>query len=73
MTTQTLSNSEQLLEEIIDTWGLGETLEDLERICHQKAAHLESIWQDKEGAKVWRSRAKSLEKLAYKVAQDNQP
>lgn len=41
------------IEETIDQHGLATVLETIGDICHGKADHLRSNWQDEETAKLW--------------------
>ena len=54
----------EMLETYIDSNSVGDTLTVLAEICHEKAAHLQSAWQDEETAKVWRRQARALEHCA---------
>lgn len=55
------------LEAMIDTHGLSTVLSAIVAICHAKAAHVESNWQDKALAKLWTRNAKAIDKVAIKV------
>jgi hypothetical protein len=52
------------LESFIDTAGLAATLEVLVEICHGKADHLRSNWQDERAAKDWERVARGLGKIS---------
>jgi hypothetical protein len=52
-----------VLEAIIDRESLHSTIGNLIEICHQKADHLESYWQDSQTAKLWAKNAKELDSL----------
>lgn len=47
----------QALEALIDRHGLHDVLEDLACVCHAKADHVESSWQDAGLARRWRRMA----------------
>jgi hypothetical protein len=44
----------ETLEQVVDRYTMRATLEALETVCHAKADHLESNWQDEGGARVWK-------------------
>jgi hypothetical protein len=52
--------SEQL-ETMIDNATLDTVLDTLVDICHGKAEHLESNWQDRNAAKAWMRAAKRID------------
>jgi hypothetical protein len=56
------------LEYFVDQYGLDDVLESLARICYEKANHLESDWQDRITARVWRKAAKRLELVNTRIA-----
>ena len=51
------------LEELVDQLTLGAILELLERICHKKAEHLRTHWDDEHSAKLWEKAAKQIENI----------
>lgn len=55
------------LEMAIDTNGLGKVLFWIAEICHEKADHVQTNWQDKVLAKIWTDNATRVEKTAAKV------
>jgi hypothetical protein len=55
------------LENMVDQYGLGNVLEALVTICHGKAEHLRSNWQDPNTARVWERAARLIETPAGKV------
>lgn len=64
-----LNASAQLaLEVLIDAHGLSKVLEALATICHGKAEHLESNWQDAITAKAWTRAAGMLETVSCREA-----
>jgi hypothetical protein len=52
------------LEEMVDRVGLSNVLWALEHVCHAKAEHLASNWQDAAAAKIWTRDAAKCSKLA---------
>ena len=58
----------ETLEAYIDANSVGDTLTVLADICREKAAHIQSAWQDEETAKVWIRQARALE---YRATQSN--
>jgi hypothetical protein len=55
------------LERLADKHGISKLLFALVEVCHAKAEHLRSNWQDERNAKNWLTDAAALEKLAAKV------
>jgi hypothetical protein len=51
------------IEQLIDQSDLKQCLEDIVQICHAKAEHLRSNWQDEVGARSWERDAKKLDRL----------
>ena len=51
------------LEGYIDRYGLGQIIEILSDICHQKSSHVQNVWGDEGLAKLWERNATKLEKL----------
>lgn len=41
------------IETLVDKHGLRMVAENLVEVCHDKAEHLRSNWQDKASAKIW--------------------
>lgn len=54
------------LEGMVDKVGLANVVHALAHICSEKAAHIESNWQDKSTAQWWEQRANMLGALANK-------
>ncbi len=52
------------LEMMIDKCGLSKVLFFIAEICHEKADHVETNWQDKALAKEWSKDAKTVERIA---------
>lgn len=55
------------LEALIDTYGLASVLEHIAEICHEKADHLRSNWQDARSGRVWDKDAKVISSAANRV------
>jgi hypothetical protein len=55
------------IELIIDQVGLSKFLFKVSEICHEKADHLRTNWQDANAAREWDADAKAIEKLAAKI------
>jgi hypothetical protein len=49
------------VEALIDAYGLFGLMECIEMVCHEKADHLNSNWQDETAAKEWTRAAKVIE------------
>ena len=57
-----MESIQDILEvQVVDATSLSDTIEMLINICHAKAEHLESNWQDRDAARAW-------EKAAGKIA-----
>lgn len=56
------------IERMIDQSSLSAVLESIADICHAKADHLKSAWQDEAAAKQWLRAAARLDTLATVVA-----
>lgn len=61
------------LESLIDKHGLYGVVLAIESICHGKAEHLASNWQDKDAAKRWQSAGKELDKLHSRLVKIQLP
>jgi hypothetical protein len=55
------------LEALIDRIGLSNLLEDVCSVCHEKADHLRTNWQDDAAAKAWEHAAKTIETAANRI------
>lgn len=53
----------EYLEMLIDEHNLDVVLDGLASICHEKAEHVRSNWQDKAGARAWTANAKAIERI----------
>jgi hypothetical protein len=62
-----MENPNETLEKLIDAASLSCVMEDLIAICHAKADHLRSNWQDESTARVWERDAATLEKARVKL------
>jgi hypothetical protein len=47
-------------EQLVDKHSMAEVLLALFHICHDKAEHLQSNWQDRNSAKAWKHIAKKI-------------
>jgi hypothetical protein len=54
------------LEIMIDKFGLSKVLFFIAEICHEKADHVQTTWQDNVLAKEWTTDAKAVERIAAK-------
>jgi hypothetical protein len=66
-TTQALDQAAETLEALVDKHSLAYVLELLGRVCHEKAEHLRSNWQDDVSAREWDRDATVCERAACKV------
>lgn len=57
------------LENLVDRFGLGHVLSALVEMCHEKANHLRSNWQDATTARVWDANAKTIDKVILKITE----
>lgn len=55
------------LEAMVDKVGVSNVLHALAYIAGQKAAHIETNWQDASSAKAWQERANKIGALTNKV------
>jgi hypothetical protein len=55
------------LEFIVDQSSIQNVINMLARICHEKAEHVETNWQDAQLARVWRKNADVLASAAEKL------
>ena len=56
---------EEMVETAIDSQGIVAVLTALVNICHEKAAHIESNWQDRNLAREWTTSAKRIDKAMH--------
>lgn len=52
-----------LLECLVDKYGLSAVINDLSNVCGLKADHLADCWDDYDSAKSWMRDAKKLDRL----------
>jgi len=57
-----------LIESSVDAIGLRRTVATLSRICHEKADHIDSNWQDHVLSARWRKAGAILDGTALKIA-----
>lgn len=55
------------MESLIDEYGLEEVVRALGTICHAKADHVQSNWQDRGLAKSWAKRGMLLDQTVTKL------
>ena len=58
----TMQEYQDAVEAMVDKGGIRGLLAALEAVCHEKAEHLASAWQDEAGQRAWRKVAKTVEK-----------
>jgi hypothetical protein len=58
-----MNELENELERLLDKHSLGIILNVLTDICHAKAEHVRTNWQDEELASSWEYNAKQLDKV----------
>lgn len=56
----------QALEELIDANTLNAVIEALGEICHEKAEHIRTNWQDKVTARPWDIMGRKLHTISAK-------
>jgi hypothetical protein len=61
MTIIANTQNQDAIEDMIDKSNLADVLGAIVNICHEKAEHLESNWQDQGAAKLWKHAAKRVE------------
>ena len=57
------------LESLVDRYTLTGVLDALHVLCHAKAEHLRTNWQDDTSARTWDRDARVIERAALKVAE----
>ena len=55
---------EEMLEEIVDRFGLSTTVDSLATVCGAEADHLMSNWQDDASARPWSRLGRRLDTVA---------
>ena len=58
----------EALEEMVDKGQLANVLDALAEVCHHKAAHLDSAWDDVAAAGRWEGAAAEIEELSGETA-----
>lgn len=53
----------EILECLVDKYGLSAVVDNLSIVCGNKAQHLRENWQDNSSAKLWDSDAIKLDRL----------
>lgn len=53
-TVPPVSSHFEQIEAIVDQSSVDQLILKLSRICYEKSEHIESAWQDKQAARVWR-------------------
>ena len=64
MTTPLIGSD--MLERMIDSYGLETVLRDIARICSEKAEHVAVNWQDTTLAKAWEYNSMLIERTKIK-------
>ena len=59
-----LDGHDKQLEDLIDIYGLKDTLDTVAHICDAKAEHLSTDWQDEMKANVWARNANRIRNMA---------
>ena len=52
------------LERLIDTTDMGAVLRAIAQICHEKAEHVRTNWQDDDTANHWSRLGSKIERIA---------
>jgi len=55
------------LEEMVDRYSLANVVEALVALCHTKAEHLTTNWQDPSSARDWVADARTLDRVVSKL------
>lgn len=69
MSTEPMSieKTKHLLEALVDRMSLSVVLEALAEVCHEKAEHLRSEWQDSLTASWWDDKGNRIERVRGKA------
>ena len=62
-----MENIREALEDLLDANSLDDILELLSDICHDKAEHVSSMWQDDNLSKCWIKNAEIINKMREKI------
>jgi len=57
----------ETLEDMVDSGSIGDVLETLIELCHEKAEHLRSNWGDDAEAKAWERDGRKIGRLIGKL------
>jgi len=57
----------ELIESSVDAIGLRRTIDTLSRICHEKADHIDTNWQDHILSARWQKAGNILDGTALKI------
>lgn len=63
MTMGQRKESCEILERMVDAFGLEAVLSCLAEVCYEKADHLRSNWQDAAAAKLWERNGNQLDNV----------
>jgi hypothetical protein len=64
-----MAHLHEALESMIDDNGIAAVLSALFEVCHDKADHVESAWQDYPLGSAWRRLARKIDAAESTVAQ----
>jgi hypothetical protein len=59
--------TQELMERLIDTHGIGEVLRSLGILCGDKADHIRASYSDKATARHWDNKSKAIFALSEKL------
>lgn len=59
-------HDQDAIEALIDKYGIDKFLYHFENICHAKADHLTTNWQDSPTAAEWKRLARSIDHIRVK-------
>lgn len=68
------STNRNILEAMIDSYGVEMTLSTLAQLCHEKAEHIRENWQDEILARDWERKGNKVQNVAdslYKSIHDH--
>jgi len=64
---QDTARGSEELEALVDGFGLSTVLDMLRDICHEKADHIRTNWQDNELAASWDRDGRFIDRIVAKV------
>jgi hypothetical protein len=68
MTTHSITQTDaDVIESLVDKYGLERIVAGLALLCFEKAEHVRSNWQDVTGARGWDADGKRLETVAMRL------